>query len=359
MPTRNNLYAGFSLFFVLLIPNQNALANWRCAKTLTSTHPIEREWVTEDQLKTNLATLRQQAGADAEKNGFFGPGSMMWEVSKVPFLALFAETELYMQLAHPAGAQGVFDHSRRLQEDPLNRFRSTFDFIWRMTYGSASEAEALSLTLHKIHTRITGVMKHSAGRYQAGEEYRANEADALLWIHATHWYSVMKTYEVFVRKLSLEERDAFIADSKKFGMMLGIPEFLIPSTWQEFGDYFRYMRTSGELEYTPDAKTLEAHFRKMSAQIEHKNPLLWGIRQYSDMITASTLPENLAAEFGLKKSLPKKAAYFAALKALRLIYKQLPESLRTLPMYYIAQARAEGRPVNPWYKLAHKTLIGK
>lgn len=283
----------------------------------------------------------------------------MWEVSRVPFLGLFAQTELYLQLAHPAGAQGVFDHSHRLQEDPIRRFQSTFDFIWRMTYGTAAEAEKLSITLNRIHSHITGDMKDTLGEYNEGERYSANDPRALLWIHVTHWYAVLRTYEVFIRPLSLEEKNQFIKDTTKFGMMLGLERKMLPPDWASFKAYFDSMVTSGNLVYTPDALKLEKHFRQMSRDLERKAWPLWFVRKYADAITASTLPVPLARQFGLNRSLAKKALYASALKALRLGYRALPDRLKDLPLYRIAQARVAGRSIDPQDELLHYVLTGK
>lgn len=328
-------------------------------KNIVSSSPRGTKLVERSDVEANISKLLERRNTKTTHGGFFGPSSMMWEINRVPFLMLFAETELYLQLAHPPSAQGVYDHSKRLKEEPLQRFQSTFFYIWGMIYGDVGQATKLALTLQGIHARIKGTLPVDAGPYKAGYEYSANDPFALLWIHATHWYAVMRTYEVFVRKLSPQEKNAYIADTKTYAMLLGIPEEMIPSTWSEFKDYFDSMIQSNELTYSRDALKLERHFRQLSRKHEKFNPFFWAARKYSDAITASTLPEKLADQVGLNRSASKMGTYVTALKALRVFYQLLPSAVRDLPLYRIAMARAAGEQPSRRDELLYRVFTNK
>jgi hypothetical protein len=57
--------------------------------------------------------------------------------------------------------------------------------MFAMDFGTLDQALAAARRLHRRHAAITGVMPRAAGPYAAGSRYRANEASALLWVHAT------------------------------------------------------------------------------------------------------------------------------------------------------------------------------
>ncbi|HRK03014.1 MAG TPA: oxygenase MpaB family protein, partial [Oligoflexia bacterium] len=192
-----------------------------------------------------------------------------------------------------------------------------------------------------------------------GYQYSANDPFALLWIHATHWYAVLRTYEVFVRTLTDAERNVYIGETKIFAMLLGIPENMIPSNWSEFKTYFDTMVSSPELTYSRDARALEQHFRVMSREVERKNPAVWIARKYSDAITASTLPKKLAEQFDFERSRTKNALYVAALSALRFSYPLIPRWGGELPLYRMAMARARGAAPDPKDELLYKAFMGR
>ena len=317
-------------------------------------------WTDSSSMQRNVERLReictQRHGSNCNLYGVFGPSSMMWEVSRIPFLALFAETELYMQLAHPVGAQGVYDHSPRLLKDPIRRFQSTFSYLWKMTYGDFEESIRMSRLIHLQHSRVQGVLEESAGIYHAGEIYSATDADALHWVHATHVFSLLRLYETLERQLSPEEEDRFFSDAKLFGMMLGVPEELLPNNASEFYRYFYGKLRSGELQFTGIALRLEQHFRQLAYQYESKNRLLHFARRYSDFITAMTLPQELSETWGFHRSPMGVLGYEATVQMLRLAYRHLPQNLRELPLYRIAMARIRGERPNPTDEQLQKKL---
>src|SRR5690349_1268577 len=116
--------------------------------------------------------------------GLFGPQSLFWHVDQEAAIFLGAGRALLLQLAHPWVAAAVADHSRSLS-DPIGRFHRTFSIVFTMVFGTRDQAIAAARRLHHLHTTITGVLPTSEGPFPAGSAYRANEEQALQWVHAT------------------------------------------------------------------------------------------------------------------------------------------------------------------------------
>jgi uncharacterized protein (DUF2236 family) len=324
----------------------------------------QQRWTSVTEMKHTVERLRQicqeRHGENCENYGVFGPGSMMWEVSRVPFLALFAETELYLQLAHPVGAQGVWDHSPRLMEDPIRRFQSTFNHLWNMTYGNLEDSMRIARIIHLQHTKVVGILDDSAGNYNAGEIYSATDVDALHWVHATHMLSLLRLYETLERRLTADEEDRFFADAKLFGMMLGVPEELLPNTASEFYRYFYGKLQSGELQYNSAARRIESHFRTMARSQEADHAVLALARRYSDLITAINLPQQYAEAWGLHRPRRRgRLAYGATLAGLRAAYRAMPRLFSELPLYRMAMARAQGQAPSPTDQRLQRLLTGE
>src|SRR5206468_2892793 len=79
---------------------------------------------------------------------------------------------LRMQLAHPAVAQGVADHSG-FEADPFARLRGTLDAMTTIVYGTKEQAAQVAAQVKAIHRRVRG------------DGYYANDPALLLWVHAT------------------------------------------------------------------------------------------------------------------------------------------------------------------------------
>ena len=150
------------------------------------------EWVTRDCLERQLARVHRQVPDPLV--GLYGPDSMMWRVGRCHLASMLgAGRALLLQVAHPWITQGV-DHHSRTRTDPLGRARRTFTNVLTMTFGSLEQALAAAERVHQVHSHIRGALDYSAGGFAQGDEYRANEVNAMVWVHATLWDSAMRMY---------------------------------------------------------------------------------------------------------------------------------------------------------------------
>ena len=291
--------------------------------------------VTRADLEARLDQLR--GSIDDPRGGLFGPGSKVWEVNRHSISFLGAGRAALLQLAHPWVAWGVEQHSRT-RDDPFGRFQRTFFHVFRMVYGDLDTAISAARAVHRIHERIEGAIGGAAGPFAAGSRYAANQADALLWVHATLWDTSIRCFEAVVRPLSIDERRAYYDETRRFAWLFGIPDAVLPPSWDAFDAYVEGMLASDVLTVAePAARMAGFLFR----------PLVPGsgalMRRYAE-VTAWLLPERLADGFGLARGGDAgERRVDRTIARLRRLWPHLPERLRYLPAYVEARRRVEGR----------------
>jgi uncharacterized protein (DUF2236 family) len=308
------------------------------------------DWVTHAQFEQQLGDLRRQV-LDP-RIGLFGPNSMMWRIGRCHLAtSLGSGRALLLQLAHPWVSQGVEHHSRTRQ-DPIGRGRRTFTNVLSMTFGSLDQACAAAARVHRVHTHIQGALDHSAGGFIQGHEYRANEAHALLWVHATLWDSAVRMYEIVVEPLSVAEKDRFYAETKLFAYLFGIPDSLLPGDWSEFAAYNEQMWDSEQLAVTPASLELTKFLFK--PLVPGLGPLMRSLQ----VATAATLPTRVRDSFRLTHDATNQARFGRLVRRLRRLHRVLPDRLRYSPTYLEALARIQGRKSDLFTRIATRATLG-
>ncbi|MEP7216937.1 MAG: oxygenase MpaB family protein, partial [Anaerolineaceae bacterium] len=88
--------------------------------------------------------------------GMYGPDSEAWALDREAMLLLGAGPRaLLLQIAHPAVAAGVDEHSD-FRADPWRRLAGTLRSYLTIVYGSGSVARAEIRRLNRLHTGIVG-----------------------------------------------------------------------------------------------------------------------------------------------------------------------------------------------------------
>jgi uncharacterized protein (DUF2236 family) len=166
--------------------------------------------VTRELLEYQLRRIEGQA-KDA-REGVFGPESLEWRVNGESAIFLGAGRALLLQLAHPYVATAVVEHSRVLA-DPIGRFHRTFQLVFRLVFGTLQQALHAARELHTRHTFITGTLPEDIGPFKTGTLYCANDAQALLWVHATLVETALIAHDLVLPPLSEAERERYYAES--------------------------------------------------------------------------------------------------------------------------------------------------
>jgi uncharacterized protein (DUF2236 family) len=273
-----------------------------------------------------LAALEQLSGEP--RHGFFGPGTITWQVNRESAVFLAAGRAALLQLAHPWVAAALAQHSNLLHQ-PVGRFHSTFRVIYTMLFGTRAQAIEAAKQLYRRHTTIRGELP-------AGEHYEANEVTALVWVHATLVDSAILAYEFILPPLSPSDREQYYAESKRMAALFGIPAEALPADWAAFARYTAEMFRAPWLCVDPNALALGQSV--LSGAGTWLRPPHW-----YHALTAFWMPPRLRTAFALPFGAREQEAVNRAARLLPRLYPYIPGMLRFVGPYHEAQARLRGR----------------
>lgn len=158
--------------------------------------------------------------------GLYGPDSEAWRLNREAMLLLGAGPRaLLLQIAHPAVAAGVNDHSD-FRSDPWRRLRGTLRSYLAIVYGSATTARAEIRRLNTLHRGIVG------------PGYAARDPVLSLWVHATLIESTLAVSDAWLEPLDRTRRATFYAETRPIGRAFGVPEALLPADLEAFEAYW-------------------------------------------------------------------------------------------------------------------------
>ena len=247
------------------------------------------------------------------RDGLYPDDSITRRINRENVLLLSGGRALLMQLAHPAVAAGVDDHSD-FRSHPVRRLRRTVRMTMAIVFGDRETAMAAARAVNRVHGRVRG------------EGYHALDPDLLLWVQATLVDSALVAYETFVQPLSPGEREDFYEESKLIGELLGIPHGHAP---REFADFRRYIddMLAGPVQVTEQGRAL--------GKLVLRPPLrlLPGAAMIPfEIITAGLLPPVLREQYELPWGSAQRRAYRLAAAAVPKLVALTPPLLRVWPL---------------------------
>ena len=306
--------------------------------------------VTRDEHEASLATLASEVRDRAE--GILGPRSVAWQLGGDLAVFLGGGRAALLQLAHPMVAFAVDQHSRT-RADVVGRFQRTFRNVFAMVFGDLDDAFKAARRVHSIHTRITGEIPHSIGRYRAGTRYHANDVDALLWVHATLVDTTIAVRERLDGALPTALKDTYIVEMNRFAALFGIPRDRLPDGWSAHDAYMQRMLTSDAIAVAPCAKEMAMFLFGRTADAVQP-PL----GRLAEAITAVMLPPHLARDFGLTHGAVSAAAIKLAFATSAPIYRRLPRVAVAIPACSEASRRLVGQPPSRLAAWTERQLFG-
>ena len=283
--------------------------------------------------------------------GLYGPASEAWRLNREAMLLLGAGPRaLLMQLAHPAVATAVADHSD-FRSDPWRRLAGTLRSYLTIVYGSRRSANREIRRLNTLHQGITG----------AG--YAARDPELALWVHATLIDSTIVTNAAWLGPLSVDRRAAFYAETRPIGRAFGVPESLLPADLDAFERYLAGMlAAAGPVRVSPLARELaRAVLRPPLAPLASLLPfgdsgiasgaggaaasalarVPAGIYAWTLWPSVGLLPDSLREAYGLPWGVRERLVTAWLVRGWRAWRPWLPESFRQMP-----QARPADGPLD-------------
>ena len=214
-----------------------------------------------------------------------------------------------MQVAHPAVAKGVAEHSsfRRGRRARLMRtLRPTLAIV----FGTEEQARAAAASINRVHARVVG------------EGYRADDPELLFWVLATLIDTALYMHERFLRPLPDDEAEAYYQDMLTAGALVGVRPDLAPPDIAAFREYMA--DAMPRLHVTPEANEIARDLfsgRGLAAAGG------WGLRQ----ITLSLLQPELRVAYGFEWSPRRERLAAIAGAGLRSTLRVMPLPLRATP----------------------------
>lgn len=145
------------------------------------------------------------------------PDSVSWRVfSNAVTVYIGGVAAVILELAEPRVRSGVWEHSN-FQSDPRERIRRTGAAAMVTVYAARSEFEALATRVNAIHSRIAGVTP-------AGEPYRADDPELLLWVQATASFAFLSAFDAYDRPVSGTDRDRFYSEARFGAPLYGVED---------------------------------------------------------------------------------------------------------------------------------------
>ncbi|GAA1355732.1 hypothetical protein GCM10009596_03550 [Arthrobacter rhombi] len=174
-----------------------------------------------------------------EDAGYFAPDSAVWRVhgGMTPIAA--GIRALLLQALHPGALAGVAEHSN-YREDPLGRLAGTIRWIFTLTYGDTTAADAACAHIRRLHVPVTGNYTDAHGE---DRRYSANDPGLSEWVHIAFTDAFLRSHEIFRGPVParLGGADAYVGQWAKAGELMGLidpprTEAALRTRMQEYDD---------------------------------------------------------------------------------------------------------------------------
>lgn len=291
------------------------------------------EVIEEEAFDARLNELRSTAPGAAE--GFFGPDSVTWRLTREVSVLLAGGYAALLQLAHPAVARGVVDHSV-VTHDAHGRFQRTIISTDGLVFHDLDRASELARRVHLTHHGVSGHFPHDVGSYRAGDAYEGNDPSALLWVAATLVHATLRWHEMVHQPLSPADATAYHQEVIRYIGLFGLPAERIPRDPESFRRYVDGMLHSEELTVSDEARELAHHL--LTPPRAEASPAFAA----AQALTAGLLPPRLREAFDLPWRKRDRLMYETIVRSARQAVPHMPESIRFRKPYLDAMHRLGG-----------------
>ncbi len=235
----------------------------------------------------------------------------------------FGQRALAIGALQPVNYTGT-SQSTGGRERPFRRLVRTANDFEAIYFGTRAEADRVLGKVHKLHQRVRGELPAAAGPFPAGTPYSAFDPELMLWTVAVTAESALYFYELFVRRLSDRERDAYWLDYVRFGELFGMPREVAPPTHGAFAAWWDEKLASDEMHLTDEA-------RRTGAFVALEIPMPWinqPAKRLHDLVMLGSLPPRVRQLYGLSWSAAQARAFPLAVATLRGLRGVAPASVR-------------------------------
>jgi uncharacterized protein (DUF2236 family) len=237
-----------------------------------------------------------------------------------------------MQALHPVAMDGVHRFSAAFTAEPWARLTRTAEYVATLTYGTRHDALRAVRRVRGLHRRF-GAVEPTTGR-----QYRLDDPDLLLWVHACEVDSFLSVARRAGVPLTDDEADRYVAEQVVAATLIGVPEADVPADEAALARYVQDMRPA--LAATPAAREAVRFILvpPMPRWVQLLTPArpAWGTLAGLGL---ATLPQWARRLFSLPGLGLTDAAATAGLRAFRQATLQIPASVRENPVLRAARQR--------------------
>ena len=253
-----------------------------------------------------------------------GPGSITWKVNREVILIAGWGRAILLQLAHPAVAAGVHDHSafRGSLLSSFRRVQSTVGAMLSLTFGDTEQMIAAAAGINATHDRVRGRVREGAG-----QAYSAHDPDLQRWVHATLLESIPLTYELLVGPLTLRERDRYCSEAAIMEPLLGMPAGWLPRDSAQLDIYMREMLAGGSIVVTDTSRALAR-----AVLFPPQWYVAWPAFRAMQLFTIGSLPASIRRAYGFEWRARDVRAFARWTALLRASLRLLPPLAREWPL---------------------------
>jgi uncharacterized protein (DUF2236 family) len=260
-------------------------------------------------------------GAD---DGYFPRAtSMLRRVHEERLVGLFyGQRALCIGALAPLNYVGTNEHTAA-KTTPFKRLAHTAMWFEAIMLGSRAEADQVLAAVHKMHTRVHGTLPQQAGPVPAGTPYDAFDGELMLWTVAVMMDSAECFYDLLVRRLRDDQREALWQDYISFAALFGMPRDAAPETYPEFRAYYDGF-LAGNGAWLTDAARYTGHAIAFEIPMAaHAKPF----KRLHDLIMLGSLPARVRRMYGLRWTPAHVAAFQVAVHTLRASRRIAPRSV--------------------------------
>jgi uncharacterized protein (DUF2236 family) len=258
-------------------------------------------------------------------DGYFPEGSsILRRVHSERAVGLFyGQRALMIGALNPLAFVGTIEHTNAKQK-PFQRLSHTAEVFETIFFGTRAEADRVLDFVHRLHERVSGDMPEDAGTVAEGTPYSAFDPELMLWTLAVIADSGPCFYELFVDRLTDEDRDRLWREYVRFGELFGMPRDVAPASHRDFRDWFDGKLASAEMHLTDDAREIG-----YSTAFEIPLPSVRApAKAVHDLIMLGSLPARVRELYEISYTPRQERAFRATVRALRGVRPLTPRMLR-------------------------------
>lgn len=252
----------------------------------------------------------------ARPGSLYGPDTVTWRLNQEAVLLLGGPRALLMQLAEPAIAAGVAQHSG-FEGDPFGRLARTLEALTAISFGSPEASRAALDGLAAVHARVRGLLED-------GTPYRADDPALAWWVLATLVDTALRVERRYLGRLRADDRKRYYAEALLLADAFGIPRILVPEDLADFQEWMR--RHVAGLFVSATARRLARRVLRPPV------PLVAApVSEILALVTVDLLPPRLRAAYGLRWDAQRRVVLRTSQRAVRAVLPRLPALMRTFP----------------------------